>query len=171
MLAPSWDRLKYVAAYMGFAAAIQFSVILIPVSRDSKLWPALGIQYERAIAYHTALGHLAFFTLYLHGFLYMSYYISKHDWDYAVHAALHYDGGSVNVPAGVVAGLCAGPMWIASCQFVRRSYYRFFKTSHYLFIAVIASAMVHYGGFVYYLVPGLTLYVVHMIRRLSNWKG
>lgn len=156
---------------MGFAAAIQFSLILVPVSRDSKIWSAFGIPFERAVVYHTALGHMAFLSMFLHGALYMRYYVLKHGWDYAVRSAFVYDGHGVNVPAGVVAALCAIPMWIASRQYVRRTWYRLFKTSHFLFVGVLAAGQVHYHGFVYYLLGGYTLYIAHVVSRLGNLKG
>ncbi|CAM9603137.1 unnamed protein product [Hapterophycus canaliculatus] len=162
--------LKNVAKYLGFAAAIQFSLVLIPVSRDSKIWPAIGVPFERAVLYHTAMGHLSFVSLFLHGALYMAYYVAKHGWDYAFRSAFHYDGHGVNVPAGFIAGLCALPMWILSLNFFRRRYYRLFKTSHFLFIGVFGAGMVHYDGFVYYLLAGLALYLAHAVNRLGNWN-
>lgn len=163
--------LKNVAKYLGFAAAINFSLVLVPVSRDSKIWSAIGVPHERALLYHTAGGHLAFSSLFLHGFLYMLYYVLEHDWDYAVRKALHYDGGGVNVPAGFLAGISATPMWITSLEWVRRQHYnRFFKPSHYFFVGVFLCGMVHYDGFGFYLVGGFTLYLVHVVSRLDTWK-
>ncbi|CAM9175461.1 unnamed protein product [Ectocarpus fasciculatus] len=162
--------LKNVAKYMGFAAAIQFSIVLIPVSRDSKIWSTIGVPVERAVLYHTTLGHLAFFSLFLHGVLYMAYYVEKHGWAYAVNSAFHYKGKGVNVPAGFIAGLCALPMWVLSLHFFRREYYRLFKTSHFLFIGVFGAGMVHYDGFVHYLLAGFVLYLVHAVSRLGNWN-
>lgn len=154
---------------MGFAAAIQFSLVLVPVSRDSKIWSAIGVPFERAVLYHTALGHLSLFSLFSHGVLYMAYYVVKHGWGYAVHSAFHYDGDDVNVPAGVIAGLFALPMWILSLPFVRRRNYRLFKTSHFLFVGVFGAGMTHYDGFVHYLLAGFALYLAHAVSRLGNW--
>lgn len=155
---------------MGFAAIINFSVLLVPVSRDSKIWSAIGVPVERAVLYHTALGHLSFITLFLHGFLYMLYYVLKHGWRYAIDRALHYDGSSVNVPAGSLAGLCAIPMWVASLEWVRRRHYnRFFKPVHFLFIGVFAFGLAHYGAFGYYLLGGVSLYMEQMTSRMGNW--
>eukprot|EP00752_Nemacystus_decipiens_P001741 g1684.t1 len=162
--------LKNVAKYMGFVAAIQFSLVLVPVSRDSQIWSAIGVPFERAVLYHTAVGHLSFVSLFLHGALYMTYYVEKHGWGYAVNSAFHYEGHGVNVPAGLVAGLCAIPMWVLSLPFVRRQYYRLFKTSHFLFIGVFAGGLVHYDGFVYYLLAGFALYLMHAVSRLGNWN-
>ncbi|CAM9161669.1 unnamed protein product [Ectocarpus sp. 12 AP-2014] len=162
--------LKNVAKYTGFAAAIQFSIVLIPVSRDSKIWSTIGVPVERAVLYHTTLGHLAFVSLFLHGILYMAYYVQKHGWAYAVNSSFHYKGNGVNVPAGFIAGLCALPMWVLSLQFFRREYYRLFKTSHFLFIGVFGAGMVHYDGFVHYLLAGFVLYLVHAVYRLGNWN-
>lgn len=155
---------------MGFVAAIQFSLVLVPVSRDSKVWAAIGVPFERAVLYHTAVGHFSFFSLFLHGALYMTYYVEKHGWGYAMNSAFHYKGSGVNVPAGFVAGLCALPMWVLSLPFVRRQYYRLFKTSHFLFIGVFAGGLVHYDGFIYYLLAGFTLYLMHAVSRLGNWN-
>ncbi|CAM9835212.1 unnamed protein product [Scytosiphon promiscuus] len=162
--------LKNAAKYLGFAAAIQFSLVLVPVSRDSKIWSAIGVPFERAVLYHTALGHLSFVSLFLHGALYMAYYVIKHGWEYAFRSAFHYKGHGVNVPAGFIAGLCALPMWILSLNFFRRRYYRLFKTSHFLFIGVFGGGMVHYDGFVYYLLAGFALYLAHAVSRLGNWN-
>lgn len=155
---------------MGFVATINFSLVLVPVSRDSKIWSTVGIPFERAVLYHTTLGHMAFFSLFLHGTLYMSYFVLHHGWKFAIYSAIHYTGDGVNIPAGFIAGACALPMWVASTQFVRRRYYRLFKTSHFLFIGVFASAMVHYNGVVNYFLAGFTLYFAHAVSRLVNWK-
>lgn len=155
---------------MGFAAAIQFSLVLIPVSRDSRIWPAIGVPFERAVLYHTALGHLSLFSLFSHGTLYMAYYVVKHGLGYAVRSAFYYDGDDVNVPAGFIAGLFALPMWILSLPFVRRQHYRLFKTSHFLFVGVFGAGMAHYDGFVHYLLAGFVLYLVHAVSRLGNWN-
>lgn len=166
----SIHRLKNVAKYMGFAATIQFSLVLVPVSRDSKIWSAIGISFERAVIYHKACGHLAFASLFLHGFLYMLYYVVHHGWDYAVNSALHFKGSGVNVPAGFVAGIFALAVWITSLAWVRRRYYRIFKTSHFLVIGVFGAAMVHYDGAAFYFLAGFTLYLVHAVFRLHNWE-
>lgn len=163
-------RLKNVAKYMGFAATIQFSLVLLPVSRDSTIWPAIGVSLERAVVYHKASGHLAFLSLFLHGFLYMLYYVVHHGWEYAIHSALHFKGHGVNVPAGFVAGILAVAVWTTSLAWVRRRYYRIFKTSHFLLIGLFAAAMVHYDGAAFYFLAGFTLYLVHAVFRLHNFK-
>lgn len=171
MLAKCTRRLKNIAKYMGFAAVINLSLVLVPVSRDSKIWSAIGVPFERSVLYHTALGHLSFASLFLHGFLYMLYYVLRHGWQYAVDRVLHYNGDDVNVPAGTLAGLCAAPMWVTSLAWVRRRHYnRVFKASHFLFVGVFACGMVHYGGFGFYLLGGFTLYLVHVVSRLDDWK-
>lgn len=71
---------------------------------------------------------------------------------------------------GFIAGLCALPMWVLSLHFFRREYYRLFKTSHFLFIGVFGAGMVHYDGFVHYLLAGFVLYLVHAVSRLGNWN-
>ncbi len=164
-------RLKNIAKYMGFVAAINLSLVLVPVSRDSKIWSILGVPSERAVLYHAALGHLTFLSLFLHGALYMAYYVRKHGWAYAANSAFYYKGHGVNVPAGFFAALCAIPMWLLSLPFVRREHYNsLFKTSHFLFVGVLGGGMVHYDGFVYYLLAGLTLYLMHAVSRLGNWN-
>lgn len=70
---------------------------------------------------------------------------------------------------GFIAGVCALPMWILSLHFFRRRYYRLFKTSHFLFIGVFGGGMVHYDGFVYYLLAGFALYLAHAVSRVGNW--
>lgn len=156
---------------MGFVAAINFTLVLLPVSRDSRVWAVLGVPSERAVLYHAALGHLSFASMFLHGGLYMAYYVGKHGWGYAMGSAFYYKGHGVNVPAGFVAGLCAIPMWVLSQPFFRREHYnRLFKSSHFLFVGVLGGGMVHYDGFVYYLLAGLALYVAHAVTRLGNWN-
>lgn len=77
-----YGRLAVVAAYFGFAASFHFAVILIPVSRDSKLWSAVGIPFERAVLYHAVAGHLAFTAMFMHAFLCSSAWAWKHGWGY-----------------------------------------------------------------------------------------
>jgi len=44
------------------------------------------------------------------------------------------------------------------------------ETSHFLFVGVLGGGMVHYDGFVYYLLAGLALYLMHAVSRLGNWN-
>lgn len=80
-----------VALFFGFLAASHFGAILIPVSRDSKLWSAVGIPFERAVIYHVALGHLAFTSLFMHAFLFVVYWVWFEGWSLAVEESLHVD--------------------------------------------------------------------------------
>lgn len=76
-------RLKMVAIYMGFVASLHFAVILIPVSRDSKLWSAVGIPFERAVLYHVIAGHLAFTAVFTHCILFVAYWVWTEGWKHA----------------------------------------------------------------------------------------
>lgn len=155
---------------MGFAAAASFSLVLLPASRENNILSAFGVPLERAALIHTTLGHLVFVTLFLHGGLYMWYYGLKHGWKYALRSVYHFKGHGVNVPAGVAAGVCAGVVWVMSTVFVRRRYYRLFKTTHFLSLGVLVGGIVHYNGFIFYLLAGASVYLAHAASRIDNFK-
>lgn len=141
-------RLSVVAVYFGFVASCHFAVILIPVARDSKLWSAVGIPFERAVLYHVIAGHLAFATMFLHGFLFVASWVWEDGWKYAWEVSTNEangDYGNIDVPIGWAAGLCALPMWITSVNYVRRRWYSLFKASHWLFIGVFVFGALHVG--------------------------
>lgn len=124
-----------------------FAIILVPVSRDSKIWSALGVPFERAVLYHTFAGHLAFLTLFTHGFLFVVYWVWTDGWSHAVDISIsapaekHHHG--LDIPMGWMAAMCALPMWITSLNFVRRRFYSLFKLAHFLFIGVFVFAAMH----------------------------
>lgn len=139
-------RLSVVAVYFGFVASCHFAVILIPVARDSKLWSALGIPFERAVLYHVIAGHLAFTTLFLHAFLFVVSWVWEEGWSHAWAVSTLQDNedyGDVDVPMGWASALCAMPMWITSVNYVRRRWYSLFKAAHWLFIGVFIFGALH----------------------------
>ncbi|CBN80509.1 ferric reductase [Ectocarpus siliculosus] len=165
--------LSVIAAYFGFAASCHFAVILIPVARDSKLWSAVGIPFERAVLYHVIAGHLAFATMFLHAFLFLSSCVWENGWRHAWEVSTlqaNDDYGDVDVPMGWAAGLCALPMWITSVNYVRRRWYSLFKASHWLFIGVFIFGALHWDTNAIYFGGGLALYIMHVMSRLSAWK-
>lgn len=135
-----------IAVFMGLVATTHFAIILVPVSRDSKIWSALGIPFERAVLYHAVAGHLAFITTFLHATLFIAHWVWFKGWGHVWHESIHVDlhtHGGVDTPMGWMAGLCAIPMWITSANYVRRRWYSLFKLSHFLFIGVFVFAVMH----------------------------
>ncbi|CAM9564012.1 unnamed protein product [Ectocarpus fasciculatus] len=165
--------LSVIAAYFGLAASCHFAVILIPVARDSKLWSAVGIPFERAVFYHVVAGHLAFATMFLHAFLFLSSCVWENGWRHAWRVSTRQtneDYGDVDLPMGWAAALCALPMWITSASYVRRRWYSLFKASHWLFIGVFIFGALHWDTNAIYFGGGLALYTMHVMSRLSAWK-
>lgn len=76
---------------MGLVCSSHFAIILLPVSRDSKIWSALGVPFERAVLYHVIAGHLTFITLFLHAFLMVVHWVNYGGWSHAVHESIHVD--------------------------------------------------------------------------------
>lgn len=138
-------RLRTIALYMGFMCSSHFAIILVPVSRDSKIWSAIGVPFERAVLYHAVAGHLAFATIFIHAFLFVAYCVWTEGWRHAVRESIHVKAGdgSVDIPMGWMAGLCAVPMWITSTNYVRRRWYSLFKMSHWLFIGLFVFGSMH----------------------------
>ncbi|CAM9627299.1 unnamed protein product [Laminaria digitata] len=166
-------RLKMIAIFMGLVCSSHFAIILVPVSRDSKIWSALGVPFERAVLYHAIAGHLAFASLFMHAFLFVVYWVWFDGWGFAVHESIHVDletYGGIDTPMGWMAGICALPMWITSANYVRRRWYSLFKLSHWLFIGVFVFSAMHWAPNTLYFLGGLVLYTVHVMSRLQSWK-
>ncbi|CAN0251449.1 unnamed protein product, partial [Scytosiphon promiscuus] len=143
---PNQYRLRMIAVFMGLVCSSHFAIILIPVSRDSKIWSALGVPFERAVLYHAIAGHLAFWSLFMHAFLFVVHWVNYKGWGHAVHESIHVDPdthGGVDTPMGWMAFFCAVPMWITSVNWVRRKYYSLFKLAHWLFIGVFVFSVMH----------------------------
>eukprot|EP00903_Cladosiphon_okamuranus_P013765 g12813.t1 len=170
---PNQYRLRMIAVFMGLVSSSHFAIILIPVARDSKIWSALGVPFERAVLYHAIAGHLAFFTLFLHAFLFVVHWVEYGGWKHAVEESIHVDPnthGGVDTPMGWMALFCALPMWITSVNWVRRKYYSLFKLAHWLFIGVLVFGVMHWAGNALYFLGGLALYTMHVMSRLEGWK-
>ncbi|CAM9161198.1 unnamed protein product, partial [Sphacelaria rigidula] len=170
---PDQYKLRMVGIFMGLVCSSHFAIILVPVSRDSKIWSALGVPFERAVLYHAIAGHLAFITLFLHAFLLVAHWVWFKGWAHAVHESIHVDPdthGGVDTPMGWMAALCALPMWITSANYVRRRWYSLFKLSHWLFIGVFVFGALHWGPNTLYFLGGLVLYTTHVLSRLESWK-
>ena len=58
-----------IAVFTGLVCSSHFAIILVPVARDSKIWSALGVPFERAVLYHAIAGHLALASMFMHAFL------------------------------------------------------------------------------------------------------
>lgn len=80
-----------IAIFMGLVASSHFAIILVPVARDSKIWSALGVPFERAVLYHAIAGHLAFTTLFLHAFLFVVHWVEYGGWKHAFEESIHVD--------------------------------------------------------------------------------
>lgn len=135
-----------VAIFMGIVASSHFAVILIPVSRDSKIWSSLGIPFEHAVLYHAIAGHLAFAATFMHAFLFVVFWVWEKGWSHMWLMSTNVDGDThsgVDTPMGWLAGLCALPMWITSGNYVRRRWYSLFKAAHWLFIGVLFFGAMH----------------------------
>eukprot|EP00752_Nemacystus_decipiens_P008264 g7389.t2 len=170
---PNQYRLRMVAVFMGLVCSSHFAIILIPVSRDSKIWSALGVPFERAVLYHAIAGHLAFSTLFLHAFLFVVHWVEYGGWKHAFEESIHVDPnthGGVDTPMGWMALFCALPMWATSVNWVRRKYYSLFKLAHWLFIGVFVFGVMHWAGNTLYFLGGLALYTMHVMSRLEGWK-
>eukprot|EP00752_Nemacystus_decipiens_P015662 g13976.t1 len=166
---PYQYRLLKIATFFGFVCTSHFALILLPVSRDSKFWSALGVPFERAVLYHAIIGHLTFITLFLHAIVMVWYWVDYRGWKYAVEKSIHVDH-VIDTPMGWMALLCAIPMWATSVNWVRRKYYSLFKLAHWLFIGTIVFGVMHWWGNTLYYMGGLTLYSMHVLSRLESWK-
>ncbi|CBJ34105.1 conserved unknown protein [Ectocarpus siliculosus] len=170
---PNQYRLRMIGIFMGLVCSSHFAIILVPVSRDSKIWSALGVPFERAVLYHAIAGHLAFTSLFFHALLLTAHWVQYEGWSHAVHESIHFDPnthGGVDTPMGWMAGLCAIPMWATSVNWVRRKYYSLFKLAHWLFIGVFVFSVMHWAPNALYFLGGLTLYIMHVLSRLESWK-
>lgn len=145
MCAAKPPRLRTVAIYMGIVCCSQFAIILVPVSRNCKIWSAVGVPFKEAELYHAVAGHLAFTSVFIRGSLIVVYWVWKEGWRYAVRESTHVKPGDglVDIPMGWMAALCALPMWITSTNYARRRWYSLFKLSHWLFIGVFVFGSMH----------------------------
>lgn len=139
-------RLRMLAVFFGFMASSHFAIILIPVSRDSKLLAALGIPFERAVLYHKMSGHLAFVAVVLHMVLFIIVWLWQEGWDHILHRSIYggdQEHGGMSLPSGWMAFLFLLPMWVFSISYVRRRYYSLFKLTHWMFVGGLFFAAMH----------------------------
>ncbi|KAG5181798.1 hypothetical protein JKP88DRAFT_278524 [Tribonema minus] len=198
-LAPNMAQYKlYMAALgIGFLATTDLALVLLPVSRTSRLWAALDVPFERAVLYHKIIGHTFFWDVVLHAFLCCVYWIWFQGWDYMWSESVTWDGSSdsyrhsrsvlerqapdvvtepldgvkhISIPAGWMALLFGVPLWITSTGYVRRHWYSLFKAVHWMCVPVLYFSVMHYYGVAAFLIAPVGLYAAHIATRLASWQ-
>ncbi|KAG5189643.1 hypothetical protein JKP88DRAFT_243158 [Tribonema minus] len=166
-VAPSQSQyqLSRAAIALGFVAASDLMLVLLPASRTSRLWVGLGVPFERAIWYHTIIGHAFFCHIVLHAAMFVVYWLWFEGacWHHKADTLLTeievhhvFAMQDVSIPAGWTALAVGAPMWLASTAYVRRRCYSAFKALHWLALPLLYFAVTHWpgGSFVYISIPG-----------------
>lgn len=174
-----WSESRYYygisrALAMGFA--VNFSMLLIPVSKHSFWLELFDVGFERAVRIHRWLGVLTVLCVLLHGLFAIVTYTMESSLYNCMGWDLHEDDdsycstylirmnifGQISLCSGI--GLCAFSMPI-----VRRFSYQLFYYSHVILAFMfILFGIIHDIQSLYFLFMGLATYLVDKV--ISLWR-
>lgn len=172
---PSWGGVESAdlstselwARILGQLANATMGLVVLPVSRNS-IWTAyVGLGWEAIIRFHALSGGALVAEVVAHSILW--YWAERRDlkryplgFDYPYPNARNW-----TVPLMIVVSVA---MFLAMGLLVRvrRSHWEVFKWTHHIALAVFVATLWHANMAWYYLVAGLTLYLVDRYLRFAK---
>jgi DMSO/TMAO reductase YedYZ heme-binding membrane subunit len=156
-----WIRIVYETLILttGDSLAINFGLVMLPVSKNSFLATYFNLPYTSMLRIHQWLGFSLFWLAVLHLLLTMLSYSMDITPLYKLFFTVIYDPptwGDSNYLfiTGMISFLILGIVIITSMTFIRRRFYNSFYFIHFLVFVSIIFAYLHASMSIYYLIPG-----------------
>ncbi|CAK0867815.1 unnamed protein product [Prorocentrum cordatum] len=173
---PVW--LERLARTFGLTAVLFMALNLLPACKNSLWHEAFGISWERGLWTHRWLGGAAVFFMTLHILTMFCRYIQLGSFPYdAIHLHQFYP---INYDGVIVAGLPNYDNWTISTQMLvaypalfvfgvlplfRNRDWEIFKYTHFFFLVLVPSTLIHAESSWYFLVGGIAFYLVDAAAR------
>jgi DMSO/TMAO reductase YedYZ heme-binding membrane subunit len=159
-----WIRLVYETLILttGDSLAINFGLVMLPVSKNSFLATYFDLPYTSMLRVHQWLGFSLFWLTVIHLLLTMLSYSMDITPLYKLFFTVIYDPqtwGHSNYLfiTGMISFLILAVVVITSMRFIRRRFYNSFYFIHFLVFVSIMFAYFHASMSIYYLIPGRCL--------------
>lgn len=159
----------------GISAVIALSWFMVPVSRQSPLLVALGVNPILALKFHIWAGRLCLFFSVIHTLCYLLMYEYGRADDVTIEEELVkvlfptwdcWKGKGENCSGyfrnftGLVSVVALILLTITSLNVIRRNYYKFFYISHIILGSLmLIFAIAHWGPMQFYILPSLIYYL------------
>jgi NAD(P)H-flavin reductase len=166
------------ARVTGLVALMALGLLLLPASKSSPILVAAGVSWESALWVHICLGMLFLVACTCHVALYFIQFVKLgHGLDVLPFNALFWYpqnpvGG--NTPSdNWTVPMMATVFWPSIAIFglfpwMRRKHYELFRYSHNFFMVLIPAAFWHATHAWYFLLPGVTLWMLDRFLRYLN---
>eukprot|EP00592_Proboscia_alata_P001562 CAMPEP_0194369978 /NCGR_PEP_ID=MMETSP0174-20130528/18354_1 /TAXON_ID=216777 /ORGANISM="Proboscia alata, Strain PI-D3" /LENGTH=987 /DNA_ID=CAMNT_0039147251 /DNA_START=122 /DNA_END=3085 /DNA_ORIENTATION=- len=169
------DIIRDLANPSGISAVIALSWFMVPVSRQSPLLVALGVNPILALKFHIWAGRLCLFFSVIHTLCYLLMYEYGRADDVTVEEELvkvlipswdcwkgkgEFCYGTFRNFTGLVSVGALILLTITSLNVIRRNYYKFFYISHIILgTLMLVFAIAHWGAMQFYILPSLIYYL------------
>ncbi|CAM6095872.1 unnamed protein product [Calypogeia fissa] len=131
---PSNSKVGAIGALFGKTSTIPIALLWLPVSRGSAILQVMGVPFERAVKYHSWLGYLVVWLVFLRESITRDLVIGVQMWK-----LITWNTHGTFVAAGVVAGAAGLIMTLTAVERVRRKFLDLFFTAHHLWSSSSSS--------------------------------
>lgn len=160
---------------LGFSCLFNLAFLLIPATRNSAWMELLGISYANGIKYHRWLGVFTLFFALVHTIAYYWMWVRENEWMHKALPCFNCDikdkgnGHETWVTVyGEIAMICFLAMSFSAIPYVRRNFFNVFYYVHQLFFVAIVFLILHWAGFVWFLLPTVLTYLMNRFLSSSN---
>lgn len=160
---------------LGFSSLFNLAFLLIPATRNAAWMELLNISYANAIRYHRWLGVLTLLFALLHTIAYYWMWAREHKFlrmsTPCFNCSIKEDEEGHErwiTVFGEIALVCMLAMSISAIPYVRRNFFNVFYYVHQLVFVAILFLVLHWAGFVWFLLPTVMGYLVNRFLSTSN---
>ncbi|KAJ3054477.1 hypothetical protein HK097_001722 [Rhizophlyctis rosea] len=176
VLGLDWVDWKILYKVLGYPAAIQIALTLLPTSRAGILSSVFRIPFDVALSFHRASGWLAVAFSALHGIAFCIFALLRGGvkllmlyfffWGADERRWRSYTGWVEAV--GLISFLLF--TWVAfnSLESIRRKTFNWFYFNHFAVLGAILTAFMHASPVIHFGLPALSLYVADGFVRIFN---
>ncbi|TYZ58587.1 hypothetical protein PybrP1_011416 [[Pythium] brassicae (nom. inval.)] len=160
---------------LGFSCLFNLAFLLIPATRNSAFMEVLGISYANGVKYHRWLGVFTVLFAVLHCIPYYWKWARK---DKLLHESFPCFNCSIKDGEegherwvtffGELALLCFLAMSFSAIPYVRRNFFNVFYYVHHLFFIALVFVVLHWAGFVWFLLAPVLGYLMSRFLSTSN---
>lgn len=167
--------IEKIARTSGVVAAMTLGLLLLPASKSSPLLAAAGVSWESALWVHVCLGVLFLVAAACHVLLFFIRFNQLgHGLDIMPFNARFWypqnPAGGTTPSDDWTVPMMSSVFWPAAVVFgvlpwMRRKHYELFRYTHNWFLILIPAAFWHATSSWYYLLPGVTLWILDRLLR------
>jgi len=165
-----WERIARTSAQLMNCV---MGLLVLPVSRNSIWSVSLGIGWEAMVKWHGWLGDVFLGLIFVHAGGFCKVYADEGlDWWSQLWWQTSYDRDNWTITLQVyVTMIFLFTHGVLTLNYIRRKYFEVFYYAHHTFLALWISTLWHGNSSWYYMIGGLTLWMVdRTIRTLQAYS-